>query len=309
MYLVTGGAGFIGSHIATALANRGDQVRVLDNLSTGSRQNLIHLDGVQFIHGDVCDERVVQRALDGVKVVFHQAALASVPRSVERPHDTHEACVTGTLRILDAARRCGVQRVVYAGSSSAYGNQPASSKRETDSTSPLSPYAAAKLAGEQYCQAFYATYGLETVVIRYFNVFGPRQDPASEYSAVIPKFVTAMLIGRRPTVFGDGRQSRDFTYVENVVDGNLRAAESPHAAGRVFNIACGRQYSLLDLVDAINRVLGTSLAPQFKPARAGDVRDSLADISQARAALGYEPLIGFDEGLRRSIEYYRSLVI
>jgi UDP-glucose 4-epimerase len=201
MYLVTGGAGFIGSHIATALVARGDRVRVLDNLSTGSRHNLAHLDGVDFIQGDVCDVRVLERALEGVKIVFHQAALASVPRSVERPQDTHDTCATGTLRLLEAARRLSVQRVVYAGSSSAYGSQPASSKRETDLPCPLSPYAAAKLAGEQYCQAFYATFGLETVVIRYFNVFGPRQDPASEYSAVIPKFVTAMLAGRRPTRF------------------------------------------------------------------------------------------------------------
>ncbi len=309
MYLVTGGAGFIGSHIATALVARGDRVRVLDNLSTGSRQNLIHLDGVDFIQGDVCEERVLDRALAGVKVIFHQAALASVPRSVERPQDTHETCTTGTLRLLDAARRMGVQRVVYAGSSSAYGNLSASSKRETDLPRPLSPYAAAKLAGEQYCQAFYATYGLETVIIRYFNVFGPRQDPNSEYSAVIPKFVTAMLAGRRPTIFGDGRQSRDFTYVENVVDGNLRAAESPKAAGLTFNVACGRQYSLLELVESINRVLGTDLQPCFEPARVGDVRDSLADVSQARSVLGYEPLVSFEEGLRRSIDYYRTLVI
>ena len=203
----------------------------------------------------------------------------------------------------------GVQRVVYAGSSSAYGNQPASSKRETDLPKPLSPYAAAKLAGEQYCQSFYATYGLETVVIRYFNVFGPRQDPKSEYSAVIPKFVTTMLAGRRPTIFGDGLQSRDFTYVDNVVFGNLRAAESLEAAGRIINVACGRQYSLLDLVEAINRVLGTSLDPLFKSARAGDVRESLADISLARQLLDYRPVVGFEDGLRRSIEYYRTLVL
>ena len=209
--------------------------------------------------------------------------------------------------MLDAARRGGVKRVVYAGSSSAYGNQPFSSKRESDLPAPLSPYAAAKLAGESYCQAFASSFGLETVVIRYFNVFGPRQDPHGEYSAVIPKFVVAMLAGQRPTVFGDGGQARDFTYVENVVRGNLAAAAAPKASGRIFNVACGRQYSLLELLESINRVLGTKIEPIFETARAGDVRDSLADITAAREVLGYEPTIDFDEGLRRSIEYYRSL--
>jgi UDP-glucose 4-epimerase len=307
-YLVTGGAGFIGSHIATALVERGDQVRVLDNLCTGTRANLAHLAGkVEFVEGDVLDVKQVEKAVAGVDVVFHQAALASVPRSLEKPLDTHAACATGTLHVLDAARRGAVRRVVYAGSSSAYGNQPFMSKRESDLPAPLSPYAAAKLAGESYCQAFTASFGLETVVIRYFNVFGPRQDPNGEYSAVIPKFVVAMLAGKRPTIFGDGLQSRDFTYVENVVQGNLAAAERPAAAGRVFNVACGRQYNLLELIAAINRVLGTRIEPIFAPARAGDVRDSLADITAAREALGYEPTIDFDEGLRRSIDYYKSL--
>jgi UDP-glucose 4-epimerase len=209
--------------------------------------------------------------------------------------------------VLDAARRGGVRRVVYAGSSSAYGNQPFMSKRESDVPAPLSPYAAAKLAGESYCQAFAASFGLETVVIRYFNVFGPRQDPNGEYSAVIPKFVVAMLAGKRPIIFGDGQQSRDFTYVENVVRGNLAAAERPAASGGTFNVACGRQYNLLELVASINRVLGTNIEPVFQPARAGDVRDSLADITAARAVLEYEPAIDFDEGLRRSIDYYRTL--
>jgi UDP-glucose 4-epimerase len=307
-YLVTGGAGFIGSHIATALAERGDQVRVLDNLCSGTRANLAHIAGkVEFVEGDVLDVKQVEKAVAGVDVVFHQAALASVPRSLEKPLDTHAACATGTLHVLDAAHRGGVRRVVYAGSSSAYGNQPFMSKRESDVPAPLSPYAAAKLAGESYCQAFTASFGLETVVIRYFNVFGPRQDPNGEYSAVIPKFVVAMLAGKRPTIFGDGLQSRDFTYVENVVQGNLAAAERPAAAGRVFNVACGRQYNLLELIAAINRVLGTKIEPIFAPARAGDVRDSLADITPAREALGYEPTIDFDEGLRRSIDYYKSL--
>lgn len=306
--LVTGGAGFVGSHIATALAERGDAVRVLDNLCTGNRANLDHLKGrVELIEGDVADAKAVARAVEGVELVFHQAALASVPRSVEQPLETNAACATGTATVLDAARRAGVRRVVYAGSSSAYGNQPFTSKRETDLLDPLSPYAAAKLAGEMYCKAFTATYGLETVVIRYFNVFGPRQDPASEYSAVIPLFVVAMLAGRRPTIFGDGLQSRDFTYIDNIVRGNLAAAEAPAAVGRSINVACGRQATLLDLIASINRVLGTAIEPVFAPARAGDVRESLADISLARELLGYEPTVDFDEGLRRSIDYYRSL--
>lgn len=308
-YLVTGGAGFIGSHIATALANRGDHVRVLDNLTTGCRENLAHLDGqVELVEGDLLDRSVVEQAVDGVEVVFHQAALASVPRSVEKPLDTNAACVTGTVEVLDAARHAGVRRVVYAGSSSVYGNQPSMLKRESDLPALLSPYAAAKLAGEHYCQAFTATYGLETVVIRYFNVFGPRQDPESEYSAVIPLFVTAMLAGRRPTIFGDGHQSRDFTFIDNVVQGNLAAAEVEDAVGRVFNVACGQQFSLLDLIATINRVLGTSIKPEFAEPRAGDVRESLADISAARQVLGYSPAVDFDAGLRRSIEYYRSLI-
>jgi UDP-glucose 4-epimerase len=307
--LVTGGAGFIGSHIATALVERGDKVRVLDNLCSGNRANLAHIASkVEFIQGDILDAKQVEKAVAGVEVVFHQAALASVPRSLDKPHDTHAACATGTLNVLDAARRGGVRRVVYAGSSSAYGNQPTASKRETDLLDPLSPYAAAKLAGEMYCQSYFASFGLETAVVRYFNVFGPRQDPNGEYSAVIPKFVVAMLAGKRPTIFGDGLQSRDFTYVENVVRGNLAAAEKSAAAGRTFNVACGRQYNLLELIASINRVLGTKIEPIFQPARAGDVRDSLADITAAREALAYEPTIDFDEGLRRSIDYYRTLV-
>ena len=269
---------------------------MLDNFSTGHRKNLDHLtDNVEVIEADLLDTTAVRQAIDGVEVVFHQAALASVPRSVKRPLDTHAACATGTLGLLEAARDAGVRRVVYAGSSSAYGNQPFMSKRERDLPAPLSPYAVAKLCGEYYCQAFYATYGLETVAIRYFNVFGPRQDPHSEYSAVIPKFVVAMLEGQRPTVYGDGGQSRDFTYVDNVVAGNLAAAEAPNAAGRVFNVACGGQRTLLDLIASINRVLGTHIDPEFAPARAGDVRESLADISDARERLGYEPAVDFDE--------------
>jgi UDP-glucose 4-epimerase len=307
--LVTGGAGFIGSHIVTALVERGERVRVLDNLSTGKRDNLSHLgDKVELIVGELVDRAAVERALQGVDVVFHQAALASVPRSIAAPLETNSACVTGTVNLLDAARKSGVKRVVYAGSSSIYGDRTAAAaKHETDLPDPVSPYAAAKAAGELYCQAFTAAFGLPTVTVRYFNVFGPRQDPKSEYAAVLPKFVVQMLAGERPTIFGDGKQSRDFTYVANIVAGNLLAASVPDAAGKTFNIACGEKLDLLDLVAAINRVLGTKLEPIFDPPRAGDVRDSLADISLARRVLGYEPVIDFDEGLRRSIDYYRTL--
>jgi UDP-glucose 4-epimerase len=310
IYLVTGGAGFIGSHLAHALAERGAKVRVLDNLSTGHRENVARLSGrVEFIEGDLVSRKDVERAIDGADVVFHQAALASVPRSVESPLDTNAACVTGTVNLLDVARQAGVRRVVFGGSSSAYGNDPTPAKHERLLPDPLSPYAAAKLAGEFYCQAFTATYGLETVTIRYFNVFGPRQDPNSQYAAVIPKFITQMLAGRRPTIFGDGMQSRDFTYIDNIVHGNLLAAEAPAAVGRTINVACGESYNLVQLVEGINRVLGTRLEPIFEPARAGDVRDSLADITLARELLGYEPTIDFDDGLRRTVEYYRSLPI
>jgi UDP-glucose 4-epimerase len=260
-----------------------------------------------LVAGDLLDRRVLEQALDGVAVVYHQAALASVPRSVAAPLDTNAACVTGTLNLLDLAHAAGVRRVVYAGSSSAYGDQPFLSKRESDLPRPLSPYAAAKLAGESYCQAFTSTHGMETVVLRYFNVFGPRQDPNSEYSAVIPKFVTAMVQGKRPTIYGDGQQSRDFTYVDNVVRGNLAAATAPAAVGRVINVACGQQFTLLQLVASINSVLHTHIEPILAERRPGDVRASLADISVARAVLDYEPVVGFDEGLQRSIEYYRSL--
>jgi UDP-glucose 4-epimerase len=306
--LVTGGAGFIGSHIASALVARGDEVRVLDNLSSGRLENLAPLGKrFEFIHSDLNDAKAVSRAVEGVELIFHQAALASVPRSVEAPLETHQACVTGTLVLLDAARKAGVRRVVYAASSSAYGDQPGSAKRETDLPAPLSPYAAAKLAAEHYCQAFYHTYGLETVSVRYFNVFGPRQDPNSLYSAVIPQFIVKMLSGKRPVIYGDGRQSRDFTYVDNVVTGNLLAAEAPKAKGMSINIANGRSTDLLTLVRLINEMLGIDLAPIHAPARVGDVRDSLADITVARAILNFEPAIDFEEGLRRSIAYYRSL--
>ncbi len=308
-FLVTGGAGFIGSHIVTALVERGDRVRVLDNLSTGHLKNLAAVrERIELIEGDITRADDVQAAVKGVDCIFHEAALASVPRSVSHPLDTHGACVTGTVQLLDAARRAGVRRLVYAASSSAYGDQPTSSKRESDLPAPISPYGAAKLAAEFYCQSFTATYGFETVALRYFNVFGPRQDPNSQYSAVIPLFITAMLAGRTPVIFGDGHQSRDFTYVANVVHGNLLAADAPGVSGRMLNLANGRNTSLLELIAALNELLGTKVQPKHEPARVGDVRESLADITQARAALKYEPLIGFDEGLRKSIDYYRSIV-
>jgi UDP-glucose 4-epimerase len=307
-FLVTGGAGFIGSHIATALVEREDRVRVFDNFSTGRRCNLDHLrQSIELMEGDLLDRRAVAAAVEGVDCVFHQAALASVPRSVEAPLETHAACTTGTLMLLEAAHRAGVRRVVYAGSSSAYGNQASSAKQETDLPMPLSPYAAAKLAGEHYCHAFTAAYGLETVTLRYFNVFGPRQDPESQYSAVIPRFVVAMLAGKKPTIYGDGKQSRDFTYVDNVVHGNLLAADAQHVAGMTLNVACGEEINLIDLVNAINRVLGSQIVPTFDEPRPGDVRASRAHIALAKRLLDYEPLVDFEDGLRRSIEYYRTL--
>jgi len=306
--LVTGGAGFIGSHLATALVQRGDRVRVLDNLCTGFRRNLSEVaDEIEFVEGDIADPRAVAKAVAGVECVFHQAALASVPLSVERPLDTNQACVTGTLNVLEQARRAGVRRVVYAGSSAAYGDRPSSSKRESDLPMVLSPYAAAKLAGEHYCEAFFHTHGLETVCLRYFNVFGPRQDPHSPYSAVIPLFITRILSGGQPTIYGDGLQSRDFTYVDNVVQGNLLAATASGAAGKTLNIADGRSTTLLQLVACLRQLLQTEVTPVHAPPRVGDVRESLADITQARSLLGYEPVVGFEEGLARSIDYYRSI--
>jgi len=308
MFLVTGGAGFIGSHIAATLVERGDRVRVLDNLSTGFASNMESFrDRIEFIEGDVTDADAVARAVEGIDCVFHEAALASVPASVERPLDSHAACATGVVTVLDAARRAGVRRVVYAASSAAYGDQPTSSKRETDLPAPLSPYAAAKLAGELYCQTFWSTFGLETVAIRYFNVFGPRQDPKSQYSAVIPLFITAMLSGQQPVIYGDGRQSRDFSFVANVVHANLLAADAPGVAGRTINAADGRSVNLLKLLEVLNRQLGTNVQPKFAPPRVGDVRESQADITLARKLLEYEPQVDFEEGLRRSIDYYRQI--
>lgn len=307
-YLVTGGAGFIGSHIATSLVERGEKVRVLDNLCTGKLQNLASLEGkVEFIEGDITDPAAVARSMQGVEVVFHQAALASVPMSLDNPLATNNACVTGTVTVLKAAVDAKVRRVVYAASSSAYGDQPTSSKRETDLPQTLSPYAAAKLAGEYYLQAFYHSFGLETVGLRYFNVFGPRQDPDSPYSAVIPIFVTRLLSGKPPIVYGDGLQSRDFTFVRNVVQGNLLASEKPGVAGKIINMADGRQTTLLRLIELLNDMLGTKTKVDFQPARIGDVRESLADITLARNLLGYHPEVTLEDGLGQTIDYYRQL--
>jgi len=307
--LVTGGAGFIGSHIVDALVNRGDRVRVLDNLSTGKTANLAGVrDRIELIEGDLCDPASVTKSVQGVDTIFHEAALASVQRSVEKPLDTHAACVTGTLLLIDAARKASVRRIVYAASSSAYGNQPASSKRETDLPLPISPYGTAKLAAEYYLSAFAAMGEIETVALRYFNVFGPRQDPQGEYSAVIPRFITAMLAGQQPTVYGDGGQSRDFTFIANVVNGNLLAADAPDASGRVINLAAGHKVSLLELIAELNELLGLKIVPRHEPPRVGDVRESMADITLARQILGYAPEIDFTTGLKRSIDYYVGLI-
>lgn len=305
--LVTGGAGFIGSHLVRGLLARGDQVRVLDNLSTGHLRNLEEVsDKIEFLKGDLCDEAAVARAVQGIEVIFHEAALASVPRSVSFPLESHAHCATGTLLLLDAARQAKVRRLVYAGSSSAYGNLPFSSKRESDFPTPLSPYAATKLAAEFYCQVFYRTYGLETVCLRYFNVFGPRQDPSGPYSAVIPLFIAKLLKGESPVIYGDGLQSRDFVYVENVVAANLKAAATPGAAGMTFNVGTGRSASLLVILEHLQRMLGTKIPPQIEPPRVGDVRDSLADISQAEKVLGYLPQVDLEDGLRRTVESCRA---
>ena len=307
--MVTGGAGFIGSHLVETLVAEGYQVRVVDNLCTGNRDNLAPVkDKIEFFDCDINDSERLNTAMEGVEVVFHEAALASVPLSIDKPHEVNDACVRGTLNVLEKAKNHGVKKLVYAASSSCYGNNPYAAKRETDGLEALSPYAAAKLAGELYCQSFYHSFGLETVGIRYFNVFGPRQDPDSPYSAVIPLFITWMLNGKSPTVYGDGLQSRDFTYVQNIVDANLLAARTDNIGGRVFNVANGKSIDLLTLIRLLNQHLGTDIQPDHQPPRVGDVRESLADINSAMRELGYVPGIGFEEGLERSIAYYRELV-
>ena len=305
--LVTGGAGFIGSHIVEGLLDAGHRVAVLDNFCTGFRSNLAAFEAdVEIIHGDICDESVVARSVSNIDWVFHQAALASVPLSVKDPLRSHAACATGTLTMLHHCAKAGVGRFLYAASSSAYGDQPTSSKRETDLPMTLSPYAAAKLAGEYYCQSYYHSFGLETTGIRYFNVYGPRQDPNSPYSAVIPLFVDKIIKQQSPIIFGDGKQSRDFCFVKNVVHGNLLAAQTDGLGGRTINVADGKQTTLLQLLHKLAELFGQSIEPIFEPARAGDVRESLADITLARNLLNYEPRFSFHEGLQATVDFYKS---
>lgn len=306
-YLVTGGAGFIGSHIVDELVRRGEAVRVLDNFSSGRRENIAHnLDRVQLIEGDLRDLETVRGAVAGVDYVLHLGAIPSVPRSVVEPLASNEANVTGTLHVLMAAREAGVRRVVNSSSSSVYGNSPTLPKHEAMPTQPLSPYAVSKLAGENYCVAFQQVYGLPTVSLRYFNVFGPRQDPASEYAAVIPKFITAMLKGESPIIYGDGLQSRDFTYVANVVAANLLACESERAVGQALNVALGDRVTLLELLEALNTILGTRLPPRFEAPRPGDVKHSQADTTRARELLGFEEVVDFRQGLRETVDWFRA---
>lgn len=312
LYVVTGGAGFIGSHIVQQLLKAGERVRVVDDFSSGSRQNL---EGareaaggageMEILEGSLADAGFAEEAIEGASYVLHQAAVPSVPRSVAEPLRTHAANATGTLNALEASRRHGVKRFVYASSSSAYGDTPTLPKVETMPTSPLSPYAIQKLAGEQYARVFHALYGLPTVCLRYFNVFGPRQDPTSQYAAVIPKFITAIAGGERPTIYGDGRQTRDFCYIVNTVRANLLSCTAGEGAlGKVFNVACGRRVSLLDLVALINKILDASVEPIFTDPRPGDVRHSLADIDAARRLLGYEVTVDLEEGLRRTAAWF-----
>ena len=304
MYLVTGGAGFIGSHLVREILSRGDTVRVLDSLITGKRENLAPFAGrYEMLERRVEDPATLSGAMRGVEYVLHQAALGSVPRSVEDPEATHASNLTGTLLLLEAARKAGVRRFIYASSSSVYGDTPRLPKVEDMPASPLSPYAVTKLAGELYCGVFHRIYGLETFALRYFNVFGPGQSPDSQYAAVIPRFMTAMAKSEAPVIYGDGHQSRDFTYIENVVQANLLACHAPSsAAGQAFNIACGASFTLLDLLREMSAVSGRILQPRFEKQRTGDVRDSLASIDKARDLLGYCPVISFQEGIRRTLQ-------
>ncbi len=306
-FLVTGGAGFIGSHLVDHLLQDRHEVVVIDNFSTGLRENLEPFrDRITLHEIQLQDGPAVTRAMEGVDYVLHQGALPSVPRSVQNPLETHEANVTGTLNILIAARDQGVKRVVYAASSSAYGDTEEPEKHEKIPPRPISPYGVSKLAGEHYCVAFYETYGLETVSLRYFNVFGPRQNPNSPYTGVMAIFIPLMLQGKQPTIYGDGTQTRDFTYIQNNVMANLLAVTAERAPGEVINIACGQSYSVLGIVEAINRILGTSLEPLFAPPRPGDILHSRASIGKARAILQYEPQVDLEEGLRRTIAWYRD---
>ncbi|WP_094226525.1 SDR family oxidoreductase [Methanolobus psychrotolerans] len=304
---VTGGAGFIGSNIVERLVSYGNEVVVIDNFLTGRMENIgVFKDDIRLVNGSIQDLGLLRTEFKGVDYVLHQAALPSVPRSIDDPIATNQNNIDGTLNVLVAAKDSGVKRVVYAASSSAYGNTLTLPKHEGMSPDPLSPYAISKLAGEQYCKVFYDIYGLETVALRYFNVFGPRQDPNSHYAAVIPKFIKNMLSGESPVIFGDGEQSRDFTYVQNNVDANLLACTAANAPGKVFNIACGSRISLNELVMALNDIIGTDIEPAYAAERPGDVKHSLADITRARDILGYKPTYVLAEGLARTVEWFKK---
>jgi nucleoside-diphosphate-sugar epimerase len=306
-FLVTGGAGFIGSNICKKLISQGHFVRVVDNLLTGKKSNLAGiLDKIEFIEADMGDPAVAAGAMKGIDVVLHEGALPSVPRSVDDPAATHRHCVNATFTLLLAARDAKVKRFVYAASSSAYGDTPTLPKVETMPVNPLSPYAAAKLMGEYYCSVFYKVFGLETISLRYFNVFGPQQDPTSQYAAAIPAFVTSILKGKPPTIYGDGEQSRDFTYVDNVVEANLLAARAEKTGGEVVNIACGEAVTVNEIINMINEITGKKVKPAYTSARKGDVKHSLADITAARKLLGFKPVVSFKDGLRKAIEWYKE---
>jgi UDP-glucose 4-epimerase len=306
-FLVTGGAGFIGSNICTKLVSRGCSVRVVDNLLTGKKTNLASiLDKIEFIEADMGDPKVARAAMKDIDVVLHQGALPSVPRSVDDPAATHRHCVDATFTLLLAARDAHVKRFVYASSSSAYGDTPTLPKVETMLPSPLSPYAAAKLVGEYYCSVFSGVFGLQTISLRYFNVFGPHQDPTSQYAAAIPAFVTSILQDKPPTIYGDGEQSRDFTYVDNVVEANLLAARAKKTAGEVINIACGKAITVNEIIDMINQILGKNVKPIYTAPRPGDVKHSLADISLAKKLIGFTPKVSFRQGLEKAIDWYRK---
>lgn len=306
-FLVTGGAGFIGSHLVAALVERGERVRVLDNFSTGQRQNLAPFQAkIDLIEGDLRHPEDCKRACDGIEIIFHEGAVPSVPRSVEDPVMTHQANIDGTFNILEAARLAKCRRLVYAASSSAYGDTPTLPKHEGMLPQPLSPYGVHKLAAEFYCRAYYECFGFQTLALRYFNVFGPRQNPKSQYAAAIPAFVTSILAGQPPTVYGDGEQTRDFTYIANIVHANLLAAKAEKTCGQVINVACGERITINRIISRINEYLGKDVRPQYVPKRPGDIRDSFADINLAKKVIGFEPQVLFDEGLRRTIDWYRE---
>jgi nucleoside-diphosphate-sugar epimerase len=303
--LVTGGAGFIGSHLVEALLKINYQVRVLDNFMTGKRQNISSiLSHIQLIEGDLRDFETVRKAAEAVDFIFHLGALPSVPRSIQDPITSNDVNIQGTLHVLEAARQMKVKRVIFSSSSSVYGDSPILPKREDAVPNPLSPYAVTKLAGEHYCKVYYKIYGLETVCLRYFNVFGPKQDPTSQYAAAIPRFINALLVNKPPLVYGDGEQSRDFTYVDNVVQANILAIEAPEAPGQILNIAYGKQVTVNELIKTLNAILGKKIQPIYESSRPGDIRHSLADISQARRILGFSPTVSLEEGLRRAVAWF-----